>query len=136
MQMVQDQCRGDTSWDTKLLRLYNPTSRYRIDMEIQPMEHNEMLTTWKPNVNTNGLREYGPLGHNYSPWGNKPPEFKHEPNWLGIHDPVMDSFYPRALAATTEDELNRSRKKSRRAARQHYVVCLLQPMSMYSINVA
>jgi len=52
------------------------------------------------------------------------------PNWLGIHDSVMDTYYPKALAAATEDELKQIMKDvNERAARQHYVVCLLQPMS-------
>ena len=52
-------------------RLSNPTSlNIRIEMEIHPMEHNAMLTYVETDCKHELVwREYGPLGHNYSPMG-------------------------------------------------------------------
>jgi peptide/nickel transport system substrate-binding protein len=124
---------ADTSWDMKLLPIVQSYfADIGIDMEIRPMEHNAMLTFVETDRKHELVwREYGPVGHNYSPMSaiNRL-NSKHEPNWLGIHDPVMDAFYPRALAVTTEEELKPIlRDVNERVARQHYVVCLLQPMS-------
>ena len=124
---------ADTSWDKNLLPVVQSYfANIGIDMEIRPMEHNAMLTYVETDRKHELVwREYGPLGHNYSPMGaiNRL-HSKHLPNWLGIHDAVMDTFYPKALAATSEDELKQIMKDvNERAARQHYVVCLLQPMS-------
>ena len=50
-----------------------------------------------------------------------------------INDRVFDSFYPRAVAATSEDELKQVlRDANERVARQHFVVSLLQPKA-YSL---
>jgi hypothetical protein len=50
-----------------------------------------------------------------------------------VNDPVMDAFYPNALACTGEDELKQITKDvNERIARQHYVVSLLQ-QSTYSL---
>jgi hypothetical protein len=47
-----------------------------------------------------------------------------------VSDPVFDAFYPKALAATGEDELKLiMRDANERAARQHFAISLLQPMS-------
>jgi peptide/nickel transport system substrate-binding protein len=124
---------ADTSWDKNLLPIVQSYfADIGIDMEIRPMEHNAMLTYVETERKHELVwREYGPLGHNYSPMGaiNRL-HSNHLPNWLGIHDSVMDTYYPKALAATTEDELKQIMKDvNERAARQHYVVCLLQPMS-------
>jgi ABC-type transport system substrate-binding protein len=124
---------ADTSWDKNLLPIVRSYfADIGIDMEIRPMEHNAMLTYVETDRKHELVwREYGPLGHNYSPMGaiNRL-HSKHLPNWLGIHDSMMDTFYPKALAATTEEELKLIMKDvNERAARQHYVVCLLQPMS-------
>jgi peptide/nickel transport system substrate-binding protein len=124
---------ADTSWDMKLLPVVQSYfADIGIEMEIRPMEHNAMLTYVETDRKHELVwREYGPLGHNYSPLGaiNRL-HSGHLPNWLGICDPVMDSYYPKALAATTEEELKQIMKDvNERAARQHYVICLLQPMS-------
>jgi ABC-type transport system substrate-binding protein len=124
---------ADTSWDKNLLPVVQSYfADIGIEMEIRPMEHNAMLTYVETDRKHELVwREYGPLGHNYSPMGaiNRL-HSNHLPNWLGIHDSVMDTYYPKALAAATEDELKQIMKDvNERAARQHYVVCLLQPMS-------
>jgi peptide/nickel transport system substrate-binding protein len=121
---------ADIEWDLNLLPVIKEyLAAVGIDMEIRPMEHNAMLTYVEIDRKHELVwREYGPLGHNYSPMGaiNRL-HSHHEPNWLGIHDPVMDAFFPKALAATNEDELKLiSRDVNERVARQHYVVSLLQ----------
>ena len=79
-------------------------------------------------------RPYGPLGH------NKPPlrvvtQFQtgYSANFAHVSDPVFDSFYPRAAAATNEDELKQViRDANEHVARQHYAVSLLLPLQ-YSL---
>ena len=124
---------ADIEWDMKLLPIIQAYfAVVGIDMEIKPMEHTPMLKFVEIDMQHELVwREYGPLGHNYSPLGaiNRF-HSDHEPNWLGVHDPVMDAFYPKALAATTEDELKQVCKDANeRVARQHYVISLLQPVT-------
>jgi ABC-type transport system substrate-binding protein len=123
-------------WDMKLLPLIQAYFKdIGIEMEIRPMEHNGMLTFVEVDCKHELVwREYGPLGHNYSPMGAINRFHSHHyPNWLGVNDPVMDAFYPRALACTTEVELKRIAKDvNERIARQHYVVSLLQQQT-YSL---
>ena len=124
---------ADIEWDMKLLPIVQSYfADIGINMEIRPMEHNPMLTYVEIERKHELVwREYGPLGHNYSPMGaiNRL-NSNHEPNWLGIHDPVIDAFWPKALAANSEDDLKPIMKDvNERIARQHFVVCLLQPTS-------
>jgi ABC-type transport system substrate-binding protein len=124
---------ADIEWDMQLLPIIKAYfADVGIDMEIRPMEHTPMLKFVEIDMKHELVwREYGPLGHNYSPLGaiNRF-HSDHEPNWLGVRDPVMDAFYPRALAAATEDELKQVCKESNeRVARQHFVISLLQPVT-------
>ena len=101
-------------------------------MEICPMEHNAMLTYIETDRKHElESREYGPLGHKYSPMGgDQPPAF--EPfAQLVVNSQLADGiFYSKALAAAIENEVKQINKDvNEHAARQHYVVCLLQPMS-------
>jgi peptide/nickel transport system substrate-binding protein len=49
-------------------------------------------------------------------------------NSLMVSDPVFDAFYPKAMAATTVDEVKQVlRDANERVARQHYCVSLLTP---------
>jgi len=99
------------------------------------MEHTPMLKFVEIDMKHELVwREYGPLGHNYSPLGaiNRF-HSDHEPNWLGVRDPVMDAFYPRALGRRHEDELKQVCKESNeRVARQHFVISLLQAGHLHS----
>ena len=127
---------ADMEWDMKLLPVIQAYFKdIGIEMEIRPMEHNAMLTFVEVDCKHELVwREYGPLGHNYSPMGAINRFHSHHyPNWLGVNDPVMDAFYPRALACTTEGELKQIAKDvNERIARQHYVVSLLQQQT-YSL---
>jgi ABC-type transport system substrate-binding protein len=105
-----------------------------IDMEIRPMEHNAMITYVEiDHKNELVWREYGPLGHNYSPLQGIPrfhTEHLANKNWLNVSDPVIDSFYDKALVTTNEDELKQiMRDMNERVARQHFAISLLQPRS-------
>jgi peptide/nickel transport system substrate-binding protein len=127
---------ADIEWDMKLLPIIQKyLAEVGIEMEIRPMEHNTMLTFVEIDRKHELVwREYGPLGHNYSPMGSiNRLNSHHEPNWLGIHDNVMDAFYTKALATTSEEELKPIlRDVNERVTRQHYVVSLLQ-RSTYSL---
>ena len=53
---------------------------------------------------------------------------------LRVSDPIMDTFYPKALAAKTEDDVKKIFKDANEyAARQHFAISLLQPMK-YSLS--
>jgi len=126
---------ADTEWDMKLLPIIQ---RYffdvGIDMEIRPMEHNAMITYVEiDHKNELVWREYGPLGHNYSPLQGIPrfhTEHLANKNWLNVSDPVIDSFYDKALVTTNEDELKQIMwDMNERVARQHFAISLLQPRS-------
>ena len=46
-----------------------------------------------------------------------------------VSDPVFDAFYPKAMAATSVDELKQIlRDANEYVARQHFAISLLQPM--------
>ena len=49
-------------------------------------------------------------------------------NSLMVSDPIFDAFYPKAMAATTVDEVKQLlRDANERVARQHYAISLLTP---------
>ena len=84
---------ADTSWDRNLLPIVQSYfADIGTEMEIRPMEHNAMLTYVETDRKHELVwREYGPLGHNYSPMGAINRLHSHHlPNWLGIHDDVMN----------------------------------------------
>ena len=124
---------ADTVWDMELIRIIKTYfAQVGIGMEIRPMEHNAMLTFVEVERKHDLVwREYGPLGHTYAPLGAIARfHSRHLPNLLMVSDPVFDAFYPKALAATGEDELKLiMRDANERAARQHFAISLLQPMS-------
>ena len=129
---------ADVEWDMKLLPIIKSYfADVGIDMKIQPMEHNAMLTFVEIDRKHELVwREYGPLGHNYSPLGAIARlNSNHLPNWLGINDPIIDAFYPKALEANSEDELKPILKDvNERVARQHFVISLLQPPTSYCLH--
>jgi ABC-type transport system substrate-binding protein len=107
-----------------------------IDMEIRPMESSDLhvFVTIDRKHDQLFYRPYGPLGHTYGPLlaltrfqTGSPHEF------LGVSDPVCDAFYPKATAATSEDELKQIlRDFNERVAQQHFAISLLQPVE-YSL---
>ena len=51
-------------------------------------------------------------------------------NYAMTADPVYDAFYPKAMAATSVDEVKQiMRDANEYAARQHFGISLLQPMT-------
>jgi ABC-type transport system substrate-binding protein len=125
---------ADTAWDMNLIQVIKSYfAEVGIDMEIRPMDHNALLAFVEiEGKNELVYRQYGPLGHTYQPLkaiarfntnhsGNRA--------WLKVSDPVIDAFYPKALAATSEDELKQiMRDMNERVARQHFAISLLQPI--------
>ena len=79
-------------------------------------------------------RPAGPLGHNFcATQGSYPVSDGIPVNYQMISDPVFDAFYPKAMAATSLDEVMRIfRDANEYVARQHFAISLLQPMS-YSL---
>ena len=50
-----------------------------------------------------------------------------------VSDPVVDSFYDKAIAAKNEDEVKKIfRDANEYVARKHFAICLVQPMQ-YSL---
>ena len=51
-------------------------------------------------------------------------------NWLAVSDPTFDTFLPKAMAATTIDDVKQVvRTMDEYVARQHFTVSLLQMMT-------
>ena len=128
---------ADNSGDMQLLELVKSYfSRVGIDMEIRPMES----TVWIAFV-LNGhkhdqlaQRPVSPFGHAFEPIRQLQRLKTGIPsNYLMVSDPVFDSFQPKAIAATGDDELRKIlRDANERVARQHFSISLLQPLQ-YSL---
>ena len=53
-------------------------------------------------------------------------------NWLAVSDPTFDTFLPKAMAATTIDDVKQVvRTMDEYVARQHFIISLVQP-SLYA----
>jgi ABC-type transport system substrate-binding protein len=125
---------ADIAWDMDLIQIIKSYfAQVGIDMEIRIMVNDDILAFVGVDP-THELvwREYGPLGHTYSPF-QAITRFntKHFGNmkWLNVDDTVIDAFYTKALAATTEDEMKQiMRDMNERVVRQHFAISLLQPM--------
>ena len=107
-----------------------------IDMEIRLMKTRDWVTFVAIEHKHDQLvyRPYGPLGHTYAPL-RAITRFQtgYSANFQMVSDPVFDSFYPKAIAATEENELKKIlRDANERVARQHYAISLLQPVQ-YSL---
>jgi ABC-type transport system substrate-binding protein len=107
-----------------------------IEMEIRPMESTACTAFVAVDRKYDQLayRAYGPLGHDYAP-RQAITRFhtKILSNWLMVRDPVIDAFYPKATAATSDDELKPIvRDMDERVARQHFAISLLEP-KVYSL---
>jgi peptide/nickel transport system substrate-binding protein len=107
-----------------------------IDMEIRVMKTPDWIQFVEIERKHDQLiyRPYGPLGHTYAPL-RAITRFQtgYSANHMLVADPVFDSYYPRALAADTEDKLKVVlREANERVARQHYALSLLLPLQ-YSL---
>ena len=107
-----------------------------IEMEIRPMESTDW-TAFVINGHKHDQLTYAavsPYGHAFEPIRQL--QRLHTgsgSNYLMVSDPVLDAFQPKAVAATSEDQLKRIlRDANERMARQHFAISLLQPMN-YSL---
>ena len=100
-----------------------------IEMEVRPMESNACTAFVEARKHDQLVfRQYGPLGHCYAPF-QAITRFHSGSNILMVSDPVIDGFYPKAMAAASEEELKQiMRDMNERVARQHFAISLLQPM--------
>ena len=125
---------ADTGGDMDLLQIVKSYfAQVCIDMEIRPME-STACTAFVESHKYDQLvyRPYGPFGHTYAPL-MAVGRFHTNMNFLMVSDPVIDAFYPKAIATTSEDELKQIlRDMNERVARQHFAISLLQPME-YSL---
>jgi peptide/nickel transport system substrate-binding protein len=128
---------ADSNGDMKLLQIIKSYfGDVGINMEIRTMETHEWVNFVEIEHKHDQMvyRSYGPLGHTKAPL-RVITQFHtgYTANFNMINDCVFDSFYPRAVAATSEDELKQVlRDANERVARQHFVVSLLQPKA-YSL---
>ena len=89
-----------------------------IDMEIRPME-STACTAFVESRKYDQLayRPYGPFGHTYAPSHGHWPISYGTLTSMMVSDPVIDAFYPKAIATTSEDELKQILKDYERARR-------------------
>jgi len=107
-----------------------------IEMEIRVMKTADWIQYVEIDRKHDQLiyRPYGPLGHTYAPL-RAITRFQtgYSANHMMVSDPVFDSYYPKALAADTEDKLKQVLiDANERVARQHYALSLLLPLQ-YSL---
>ena len=105
-----------------------------IEMEVRPMESNACTAFVQARKHDQLVyRPYGPFGHDYAPFQTITRFHSiSKVNWTMVNDPLIDAFYPKALAATSEDEIKQiMRDMEERVARQHFAISLLQPMEYY-----
>ena len=126
----------DTAGDLALMQIVkNYLLHVGIDMEIRPMETN----AWSAFINARKHDQIahhpaGHLGHTSSPLRDLDRFQTGSANNYGmVSDPVFDSLYARARAASNMDEvLHVFREANEYVARQHVAVSILQPMA-YSL---
>jgi peptide/nickel transport system substrate-binding protein len=128
---------ADSAGDMQLLSLVKSYfADVGIDMEIRPMESTEWIRFVLNEHKHDQLaqRPVSPFGHSFEPIRQLQRLKTGIPsNYLMVSDPVFDSYQPRAIAATGEDELKQILKDANeRIARQHYAISLLQPLQ-YSL---
>jgi peptide/nickel transport system substrate-binding protein len=119
----------DTASDMVLFEIIKQAfSEIGIEMEVRPMESNDCTAFVEARKHDQLVfRQYGPLGHCYAPF-QAFTRLKTGANDIEVSDPVFDSYYYKAMAAPSEEELKQVMKDmNERVARQHYVVSLLQP---------
>ena len=122
---------ADTASDIELLQLIKYYfAGINIDMEIRPMESNACMAFVADQKHDQMVyRQYGPLGHCYAPFQAITRFWSGASNNIQmVSDPVIDSYFVKALAAATESELKRIVKDmNNRVAKQHFTISLLQP---------
>jgi len=119
----------DTASDMDLFQIIKFCfAQIGIEMEVRPMESNACTAFVGAHKHDQLVyRQYGPLGHCYAPF-QAFSRLQTGANDLMVSDPVFDSFYNKAMYATTEEELKKHMKDmNERVARQHFAISLLQP---------
>ena len=123
---------ADASWDLNLLQLVKSYfAQVGIDMEIRIMDSPSFFAFVKVD------QKYDQLAYGGGSYGRA-----HMPimqlhrfqtgysknNHLMVSDPIFDAFYPKAMAATSIDEVKQIlRDANEHTARQHYAISLLTP---------
>ena len=128
---------ADTSGDMQLLQVVKSYfADIGIDMEIRPMESTDWVAFVLNGRKHDQLaqRPVSPFGHSYEPIRQLSRlHTGYSSNYLMVSDPVFDAFQPKAVAATSEEQVKQIlRDANERIARQHYSISLLQPMQ-YSL---
>ena len=122
---------ADTAGDMGLMqRVKFYLARVGVDMEIRPMDS----ASWNDFVllghkhDQMSQRTMGAQGYNFEPLRMLHGLQAGHPTNQMISDSVCDTFYPRAMAATSLDEALRIyRDANEYLARQHFSISLLQP---------
>ena len=129
---------ADVAGDMDLLQIVKSYfAQVGIDMEIRPMESAALVAFVQTAQKHDQMvyRSGGSLGSGHEPL-RQLTRFRTGSSGtphLMVSDPVMDSFYPKAIAATGEDEVKKIfRDANEYVARQHFAISLLQPMK-YSL---
>jgi peptide/nickel transport system substrate-binding protein len=106
-----------------------------IEMEVRPMESTACTAFVEARKHDQLVfRPYGPLGHTYAPFqAITRLHTRSTCNWTMVSDPVIDSFYQKAVAAASENALRQIvRDMNEWVARQHFAISLLKPVE-YSL---
>jgi peptide/nickel transport system substrate-binding protein len=121
---------ADNAGDLDLLQIVKAYfTQVSIDMDIRLMDS----ASWAALVNV--ARKYeqlsyksgGVLGITFEPT-RQVQRFQSGTNSLLVNDPTFDSFYTKAMASTTIDEVKKVlRDANEYVARQHYTISLLSP---------
>ena len=126
----------DTAADMQLFKIVKGYfTDIGIEMEVRPMESAACTAFMEARQHDQLVyRPYGPLGHTYAPFQAITRLHTRNPsNWAMVSNPVIDAFYPKALATTSENDLKQIvRDMNEYVARQHFAVSLLKPME-YSL---
>jgi len=120
----------DIASDMELFKIIKSSfAQIGIEMEVRPMESNACSAfVAAQKYDQLVYRQYGPLGHGYSPF-LAITRFHTNYHILMVSDPVIDSFFPKAMTSTSEEELKQIMKDmNERVARQHFAISLLQPI--------
>ncbi len=127
---------ADTDADMDMLQIIKTyLSAIGIDMEIRPMKPTEFFNYLLDRKHDQLVyRGYAPIGLSKSPL-RVITQFKtgYSANYLMADDPVYDTQYSKAIAATSEDQLRQALKDANeRVARGHFVISLFKPVA-YSL---
>jgi peptide/nickel transport system substrate-binding protein len=129
---------ADIAADMELLKIVKGyLAAVGIDMEIRPMESAALVAFIQTEQKHDQMaaRAGGSLGTGHEPLRQLTRYCTGSSGLpqLRINDPVMDSFYPRAFKAASEDEVKKILIEANEyVARQHFAISLLNPVK-YSL---